>query len=267
MANVVDVNEVDVVVGGGEVGSTIYEIIKRVMLIGIVDTVKERQKLPDKEGLISFKNKKNIRLMHMCIPFTKQDKFVTTTLEYIKIYKPNVVVIHSTISRGTTRKIADQTETPIIFSATRGVHQRFMEDMEYYTKFWATTSTDKKAINVFRQAMADSGFKLKQMSTPETLELAKLLTDTTYYGVLISYAQKTKVICDKYDVDYDEMWQFADEGHAKVGNRPKMFPGYIGGHCVIPNLYLLDPEAYDQFKYIIEHNDFYQKWMEDQTSD
>ena len=101
----------------------------------------------------------------------------------------------------------------------------------------------------------------------ETLELAKLLTDTTYYGVLISYAQKTKVICDKYGVDYDEMWQFADEAHAKIGNRPKMFPGYIGGHCVIPNLYLLDPEAYDNFKYIIEHNDFYKKWMEEKAND
>jgi UDP-N-acetyl-D-mannosaminuronate dehydrogenase len=256
--------ELDVVIGGGEVGSTIYEIIQRVVPVAIVDIDKEKAKLPNtKEAVKSFKAKEDIRLLHICMPFTDQDKFIKTSLEYIKEYKPIVVVIHSTISRGTTTKISEKTKTPVIFSATRGVHQRFMEDMEYYTKFWATSSTDKRAVNVFRQAMADAGFKLKQMSTPDTLELAKLLTDTTYYGVLISYAQKTKIICDKADVDYDEMWQFADEGHAKLGNRPKMYPGYIGGHCVIPNLYLLDPEDYDQFKYINEHNDFYEKWMEE----
>ena len=35
------------------------------------------------------------------------------------------------------------------------------------------------------------------------------------------------------------MWSFADEIQKFVGNRPKMFPGFIGGHCVIPNLELL----------------------------
>jgi len=25
-----------------------------------------------------------------------------------------------------------------------------------------------------------------------------------------------------------------------LGNRPKMYPGFIGGHCVIPNLELID---------------------------
>lgn len=256
--------DIDVVIGGGEVGFTIYEIIKRVLPAAIVDIDKDKAKLPDtKEGLKWFKNKENTRLLHICIPFTDQDKFIQASLDYINEYKPKVVVIHSTISRGTTTKISEKTKYPVIFSATRGVHQRFMEDMEYYTKFWATSNADKRAINIFRQGMSDVGFKLKQMSTPDTLELAKLLTDTTYYGVLISYAQKTKVICDKHGVDYDEMWQFADEGHAKVGNRPKMYPGYIGGHCVIPNLYLLDPEDYDQFKYITEHNDFYEKWMDE----
>jgi hypothetical protein len=48
------------------------------------------------------------------------------------------------------------------------------------------------------------------------------------------------MIASKLKVDYDEMWQFADEIHKYLGNRPKMFPGFIGGHCVIPNLELID---------------------------
>jgi hypothetical protein len=260
--------DIDVIIGGGEVGSTIYEIMKNVQSVAVVDLDKSKQKLPDdKEDLESFRNKKDVRILHICFTFTSQDTFVPYVLDYIKEYDPSVVVIHSTVSRGTTTKVAEQTDKTVIFSATRGVHKRFREDMEYYTKFWATESTDRKAINIFRQGLSDAGFKLKQMSKPDTLELAKLLTDTTYYGVLISYAQKTKVICDKYGVDYDEMWQFSEEGHAKIGNRPKMFPGFIGGHCVIPNLDLLDEEVYDEFKYIDEHNKFYKSYLEDKKNE
>jgi UDP-N-acetyl-D-mannosaminuronate dehydrogenase len=255
--------ELDVIIGGGEVGSTLYEILKRVIPVAVVDLDENKQCLPNTKEFVSlFRKKEEVRMLHICIPFTDQDKFIEITKQYINEYNPLVVVIHSTVKRGTTVKISKNTDTPVIFSATRGVHKRFLEDMEYYTKFWSTTSTDRKAINVFRQGMSDVGFKLKQMSTPDTLELAKLLTDTTYYGVLISYAQKTKVICDKYNVDYDEMWQFAEEGHVKIGNRPKMYPGYIGGHCVIQNLSLLDEEVYEEFKYIDEHNKFYKKWNE-----
>ena len=40
-------------------------------------------------------------------------------------------------------------------------------------------------------------------------------------------------------LNYDEMWSFSVEIHKFLGNRPKMFPGFIGGHCVIPNLDLM----------------------------
>jgi hypothetical protein len=81
------------------------------------------------------------------------------------------------------------------------------------------------------------------MSKPETLELAKILCDTSYLGWLINYAQITNMISKKYGVDYDEMWSFSDEIHKFLGNRPKLFPGFIGGHCVIPNLELINEES------------------------
>ncbi len=56
------------------------------------------------------------------------------------------------------------------------------------------------------------------------------------------------MIAMNYNVNYDEMWQFADEIHKYLGNRPKMFPGIIGGHCVIPNLDLLHDQTLDLIK-------------------
>ena len=98
--------------------------------------------------------------------------------------------------------------------------------------------------------MRSCGVKTKQMSKPETLELGKILCDTSYLGWLINYAQLSNIIAKQYDVNYDEMWNFSDEIHQLLGNRPKMYPGFIGGHCVIPNLDLLHNQTLDLIKKI-----------------
>jgi len=110
----------------------------------------------------------------------------------------------------------------------------------------------------FAKLLKISNIKSKQISSPITLELAKIVCDTSYYGWLINYAQMSKMIAEKYDVDYDEMWSFSDEIHKYLGNRPKMFPGFIGGHCVIPNLQLIDEHSLNQINYI---NNMFKKFL------
>jgi len=100
--------------------------------------------------------------------------------------------------------------------------------------------------------------KTKKLSNPITLELSKIICDTSYYGWLINYAQMSKMIAKKYKVDYDEMWSFSDEIHKFLGNRPKMFPGFIGGHCVIPNLQLIDEHSLNQINDI---NNMFKKFL------
>ena len=97
------------------------------------------------------------------------------------------------------------------------------------------------------------------MSSTKTLETAKILTDTTYYGWLINYAQITAMICQREGIDYDEMWTFADEIQQYLGNRPKMFPGIIGGHCVIPNLSLID---YEELQAVRTVNEIFREYKE-----
>ena len=92
------------------------------------------------------------------------------------------------------------------------------------------------------------------MTNPITLELAKIVVDTSYYGWLITYAQLSNMIAIQNKVNYDEMWSFADEIHKFLGNRPKMYPGFIGGHCVIPNLDLIKNDTLDLIKEI--NNDY-----------
>jgi UDP-N-acetyl-D-mannosaminuronate dehydrogenase len=80
------------------------------------------------------------------------------------------------------------------------------------------------------------GLKTKILSSAETAELAKL-TETTYFGLLIAWAQEVERYADKVGASYEEIVSFYDE----IGFFPSVryFPGVIGGHCVMPNIELL----------------------------
>jgi UDP-N-acetyl-D-mannosaminuronate dehydrogenase len=78
--------------------------------------------------------------------------------------------------------------------------------------------------------------RTKVLSSPEATELAKL-TETTYFGVLIAWAQEVERYCDQSGQDYDEIISFWEE--IKYLPPVKYFPGIIGGHCVMPNIKIL----------------------------
>ena len=241
----------DIILGMGEVGETLFDLLvdRKFDCIGI--------DLEDSKCKNYTENKiiENPQYLHVCLP-GELEKFTDIVIEWInKIKNIQVVVIHSTVKPGTTKSIQERSSIPILFSPVRGVHRRFLDDIKKYTKF---ISFDNAEINSEIKKDLENRFeKVEWMSTTKTAELAKILVDTTYYGWLINYAQITKMICEKENVDFDEMWKFADEIHENLGNRPKMFPGIIGGHCVIPNLNLVEYENLDVIKTI---NAMYEKF-------
>lgn len=236
----------DIILGMGEVGETLFDLLvdRKFDCIGI-DLDNSKCKNYTENKIIE-----NPQYLHVCLP-GELEKFTDIVIEWInKIKNIQVVVIHSTVKPGTTKTIQERSSIPILFSPVRGVHRRFLDDIKKYTKF---ISFDNTEINSEIKKDLENRFeKVEWMSTTKTAELAKILVDTTYYGWLINYAQITKMICEKENVDFDEMWKFADEIHENLGNRPKMFPGIIGGHCVIPNLNLIEYENLDVIKKINE---------------
>jgi len=236
----------DIVLGMGEVGETLFHLLEERNIDSIgIDVDSSKCKNYSKNDHI-----KNPEYLHVCLP-GELSEFMDITLNWInKIEGLEAVLIHSTIKPGTTKKIQEKSKIPVLFSPIRGVHKRFLDDIKKYTKF---ISSDKENIDPKIKLDLEKRFeKIDWMSTTKTAELAKILVDTTYYGWLINYAQITKMICEKEGIDFDEMWKFADEIHENLGNRPKMYPGIIGGHCVIPNLNLIEYENMDIIKKINE---------------
>ena len=50
------------------------------------------------------------------------------------------MVIHSTIPPGTVENIQKKIDSPVIYSATRGVHKRMLKDIKRYTKFFVISN-------------------------------------------------------------------------------------------------------------------------------
>ena len=237
----------DVVAGLGEIGHSILKLLSTKQTTIGYDI--------DKNSMneSKFKTLKDTQtsFLHVAIPVTA--KFDSNILQLYKKFKPECIVIHSTIGPGTTERIQKKLSIPLIYSATRGVHKRMLKDIKRYTKFFVISKNAPKkqwAIKTFSRKMKKCGVKTRQMSKPETLELGKILCDTSYLGWLINYAQLTNMITIQYNIDYDEMWTFSDEIHEFLENRPKMYPGFIGGHCVIPNLDLMHNKTLDLIKKI-----------------
>jgi UDP-N-acetyl-D-mannosaminuronate dehydrogenase len=212
-----------VVVGLGEVGKPLMEILSRhYETIGVDVVTRPLSTLPSR-----------VDVLHICYPFEIPD-FVGETVRYIELLKPALTVINSTVGVGTTRAVAERTGGEIASSPVRGKHVSMLEDMMKYTKFVGGMNArcaERAALH-----LAGAGFKTKVLSTPEATELAKL-TETTYFGVLIAWAQEIERYCDLTGQSYDEVSQFYEE----IPFLPpvKYFPGVIGGHCVMPNIKIL----------------------------
>ena len=242
---------VDVILGMGEVGQTIFELLvqRDFKCIGVDKDSSKYRNYSQNQKI------ENPEYLHVCLPggMINFEEIVSKWIDTLE--NLNAVIIHSTVKPGTTKIIQKRFNIPILFSPVRGVHTRFLEDVKKYTKF---ISKDVEVSSNIIFDLEKRFQKVGWMSTTKTAEFAKILVDTTYYGWLINYAQITKMICDKEGIDFEEMWSFADEIHKNLGNRPKMYPGIIGGHCVIPNLELVDN---DKIEIIREINEKFKKFQ------
>ena len=233
----------NVVAGLGEIGRPIQKLLAKYHPCMGYDTdpslvnptqIKKLQDIPTE-------------ILHVCIPFNK--RFAPNIVSLTRKFDPELVVVHSTVPPNTTTKLQSRLSVPVIYSATRGTHKRMMKDLKRYTKCYALSPRAPRrrwAASACERLMRKCKIKTRAYSNPVTLELAKIVVDTTYAGWLISFAQISNMIARKYGVDYDEMWTFADEIQKYVGVAPKMFPGFIGGHCIIPNLSLIDEKDFWQ---------------------
>lgn len=211
-----------VVIGLGEVGKPLLQLISKHRHAIGVDVSPPTERI------------QQVDVMHVCYPFEIKD-FIGQTAAYVERFKPSVTIINSTVGVGTTRAVAQRTGTAVVHSPVRGKHIRMLDELQLYAKF--VGAMDAAAGTLAAKHFESVGLKTRILSSPEATELAKL-TETTYFGLIIAWAQEVERYCDQSGQSYDEIASFWEE--IKFLPPVKYFPGVIGGHCVLPNIEMLN---------------------------
>lgn len=231
------------VIGLGEIGSALCQLIEE----------SGKYKL-FKKDIEEIEIKEEIDVMHVCIPYT--NNFVNIVVNYIKKYNPKLTIINSTIRLGTTKEIYNKTMKRIVHSPVRGKHPKLREGLLLFVKFIGPAN--KEAGEDAKEHFQSLGIKTEVMKSAIETELGKLF-DTTYYGLCIAYHQEMERICKKFNADFEQIVTRFNETYndgCKISNpnvvRPVLYPGFIGGHCVMPNIGILKKDVKSYFLKAIE---------------
>lgn len=209
------------VIGFGDVGRGLYDILQKYNPVAI-----------DKGTNL----KGQFDVLHICFPYS--EGFIESVCNYACEYQPELIIIHSTVAVGTTRaiKVCDAVHSPV-----RGRHPSMARDMKTYMKYFGGIQAEKAA-KIFQAV----GMRTKCFDKPEATELGKLLSNIRW-GLNIAFAQEQQRMCEHYGVKYEDVVN-EFEHTRNVGLRqinrdkvtmPIIFPGIIGGHCVMPNVDIL----------------------------
>jgi len=219
------------IIGLGEIGSSLFNVYKQA---GVKVYTRD----------IDSTIKGDIDILNICIP-GGLDNFVDIVNEYRDMYNSKLVIIHSTVPVGTTRRIDRAVHSPV-----RGIHPNLAEGIKTFIKFIGYNSDVDRDVCI--QHYDELGIKYHTVESSDASELAKL-TSTTYYGLCIAWHGEMKKMCDKYNIDFNTINQWTEtynDGYTKLDMdhvvRPNLYPpvNKIGGHCVIPNTEILN-ETFD----------------------
>src|SRR5262245_17195483 len=147
-----------VVVGLGEVGKPLFELISRCHEVVGIDISPPANPVG------------GVDVLHICFPFQIED-FVGETARYIGLFEPRLTIVNSTVAVGTTRAIGERTGKAVAYSPVRGKHTRMLEDFFRYTKF--VGAADRLSAEQAARHFKSIGLKKKVMSSPEAAGVAK----------------------------------------------------------------------------------------------
>ncbi len=253
--------QIVLVVGLGEIGSTVFTVLKqskKFRLYGIDFDKKKMQECETNE----LPNDSKIDVLQVCIPVENKSKFIQITKSYVEKYQPKLTVINSTVPIGTTMELHKQCGGLVAHSPCRGVHKNkeyMVKEFRRWTKY--VGGATHEAGNAAEEHFKLAGLKTKQLSNCTDTEFAKLF-ETTYRTWMIVFFQKMQRLARRYNeanpdlnIDFDETVDFIEDTHCQRHDRPVMFPDEIGGHCLLPNSKLMlgefEPEM---LNLIIESN-------------
>lgn len=230
------VKPIVLVVGLGEVGRSLFELLKESEKFEVYGLDADEKKMQDfQQGDLP----KDVDVLHICYGCHDQEEFIKITGDYSRQFRPKLTIINSTIPPGTTKKVHTLLGGHIVHSPVRGMHKS-RESMKRYLSFLTKYigGVDGESSRLARKHFEGLRLKTRVLKSPMETELAKLF-ETTYRAWMIVCFQEMHRISRHFGADFDKVVDFLEDTHRVRFDRPIMFPDVIGGHCLIPNADLL----------------------------
>lgn len=201
------------VIGAGEVGTAIAAVLGDAQLRDMDDVELER-----------------VDVLHVCFPWTPA--FEDAVIAYRARYDADLVVIHSTVPVGTSRRV-DAVHSPVT-----GRHPDLEVSLRTFTKFFGGDQSGVAASIFSRRGVAT-----RCVSDQETTEAGKLW-QTLQFGWLVALQKEGYRFFAENGADPEVAYRAMNEaysaGYEALGEPFRLpimadVPGQIGGHCVIQN--------------------------------
>lgn len=229
------------VVGLGQIGRAVKAVLETDYTVRTVDITGE-DTTQDGESII---------VMNICFPYSEH--FIAQVKDYIARFKPEHIIIWSTVPIGTTKQITGAVHSPV-----EGKHPDLELSIRTMER-WIGANDDKEGqwfVGYFNKL----SLKTRIVSSSDFTEALKLLS-TTEYGLNIEFARYKEKVAEALGMPYvlTKEWNgvynklYRDLGLEKrfqkfILDSPK---GPKGGHCVTPNARLLYEQYPDELVRIV----------------
>lgn len=232
----------DIIIGLGEIGKAVFRTLN-------TGTRADKVYVKDLQTKDSIPVG-GVDVMHVCFPYSED--FVRAVKDYIKMYKPEHVVIWSTVPIGTTKQIPGAVHSPV-----EGVHPHLASSIKQMVRWIG--ANNKGEGEFFESYFKKLFMNTKLVDSSDFTEALKLLS-TTEYGVNIEFARYKKQVADtigmgfeltkEWNQDYNKLYHNLDIPWAKkyVLDAPV---GKKGGHCIVPNAQILHEQYPSDFTKIV----------------
>jgi hypothetical protein len=211
------------VVGAGEVGRAVYNVLRRAHDVAIRDIAP--MALP-------------ADMLHVCFPWSPS--FVEDVRAYVRAHRARVVVVYSTVPVG----VCD--EHGWVHSPVTGKHPHLEESLLSFRRVVAGRDAGEVA-RVWEAV--DRSLPVVVRDLAADTEAGKLW-ELIQYGIQVRVEKAIWAWCEKEGLDPDYIYgdtaRAYNAGYASLGYeqyvRPVLehVPGPIGGHCVTQNAALID---------------------------
>ena len=221
----------DLIVGYGEVGQALAELIPDAEVFDVVDGPPE-----------AFAGSFDWRRVHIAFPWGEHfDNDVRFWQHYAE-----TVIVYSTVPIGTCEALG------VVHSPVEGKHPELAESIDHMTR-WIGTTDDRQRIAAALFWKKGLGVEVRPVDSADYTEFIKLRS-TARYGINIAFANYEAEVAQKIDMpydlikifdrDYNDLYRYLNNGGLDTGRYVLDDPyAKIGGHCVVSNAKILN----DQF--------------------